>query len=259
MEKAIGVFDSGIGGLTVLKALRAHFPNEDFLYLGDTARVPYGNKSPETIRRYSEEIMDFLCRHDVKAIVIACNSASSQVPELSWKSIPIFSVIQPGAERAYTLSDEKKIGVIGTRTTIQSDVYKMALETFGPCDVIQVACPLFVPLVEESWTNDPITNLIVYRYLSVLLQHNIDTLVLGCTHYPLLRDSIQKVMGSRVHLVESGESVAEDMKRRLPDEFWNHSHQGQINLLATDAPGHLLSQARLILDEPLETCELALF
>lgn len=252
----IGVFDSGVGGLTVLKELRSQFPQENFLYLGDTARVPYGNKSPDTIRRYSEEIMNFLASQKVKAIVIACNSASSQVPESEWKSIPVFSVIQPGAQTAFKASASKKIGVIGTRTTIQSQVYKKALESLGPCEVYEQACPLFVPLVEEGWTEDPVTNLIVYRYLSGLVQNGIDALVLGCTHYPLLKKSIQKVLGMEVQLVESGQAVAEAMKRRLPENFWENSVSGALALKATDAPQHLLLHAQEILDSSLNRCDL---
>lgn len=253
---SIGVFDSGVGGLTVLKTLRTKFPSENFIYLGDTARVPYGNKSPETVRRYAEEIMDYFVRLEVKAIVIACNSASSQVPEMAWKNVPVFSVIQPGAKVAFEASTSKRIGVIGTRTTIQSQVYKNALQAYGPCEVYQQACPLFVPLVEEAWTEDPVTNLIVYRYLSVFLQHGIDTLVLGCTHYPLLKNSIQKVLGADVHLIESGEAVAEAMKTRLPEIFWHNTPHGELSLIATDSPGHLLSHARMILEEQLSSCKL---
>jgi glutamate racemase len=255
---AIGVFDSGVGGLTVLKTLRTQFPKEKFIYLGDTARVPYGNKSPETVRRYTEEVMDYLVSLEVKAIVIACNSASSQVPELMWKSVPVFSVIQPGAREAFAASPSKKIGIIGTRTTIQSQVYKKALESLGPCEVFQQACPLFVPLVEEAWTDDPVTNLIVYRYLSVFLQHQIDTLVLGCTHYPLLKKSIQKVLGSEVRLIESGEAVAEEMRQRLSKNFWQQNIiKGDLILTATDAPEHLFRQAQMILGGKITSCEIA--
>ena len=219
----IGVFDSGIGGLIVLKSLALAFPQENFLYVGDTARLPYGPKSPETIRRYSEQIMNYLVRQGVKAIVIACNSASSQVTELQWKGIPVYNVITPGALMAVKVTQNNQVGVLGTRATIQSHSYPRAIHNLNPeIQVHSQACPLFVPLAEEGWIDDPITNLIVYRYLHSLTQIGVDTVILACTHYPLLKSSIRKVFGSSVHLVDSGEAVSqvlvEDIKnsRVLP-------------------------------------------
>ncbi|MGZ5279028.1 MAG: glutamate racemase [Pseudobdellovibrionaceae bacterium] len=182
----IGVFDSGVGGLTVLKELAAHFPNEEFLYLGDTARLPYGTKSPETIRQYSEQILNFLTARKVDALIIACNTASSQVPEKEWLSLPVFNVIEPGAEFAVASSENKHIGVLGTRALVASGAYQKEILKLSPdAQVFAQSCPLFVPLAEEGWLEDPITNLIAYRYLHPLLESKIDTLILGCTHYPL--------------------------------------------------------------------------
>lgn len=213
-QSPIGVFDSGLGGLTVLKSLATQFPQENFLYLGDTARLPYGTKSPATIRKYSEQIMDFLAAHSVKAIVVACNSASSTLKESEWKGIPVYDVITPGAGLAVASSSTGRIGVLGTRATVASQVYDKKIKLLAPeAVVVSQACPLFVPLVEEGWTDDPVTNLIVYRYLQPLLVENIDTLVLGCTHYPLLSAVIKKIVGSGVTLLDSGSAVAEILKQ----------------------------------------------
>lgn len=208
-SRPIGVFDSGIGGLTVLKELALQFPQESFLYLGDTARLPYGSKSPSTIRKYSEQNIDFLRGQNVKAIVIACNSASTQVPEREFGGLPVYNVIGPGSERALEVSSGLRIGVLGTRATINSQAYTKQIHSLNPnAQVFDQACPLFVPLAEEGWDSDPVTNLIVFRYLGNLMQNQIDTLILGCTHYPILKNSIARVTGSSVELVDSGEAIA---------------------------------------------------
>lgn len=213
-ERPIGVFDSGIGGLTILKALMKAFPQENFVYLGDTARVPYGNKSPETIKKYSAQNMAFLKSKNVKAIVIACNTASSHFLENIFEGLPVYNVVSPGAWWALQKTENKNIGILGTRATIESQSYNKALHQLDEnVQAFGQACPLFVPLAEEGWDDDPITNLIVYRYVSPLLKHDIDTVILGCTHYPILANSIRKVVGSQVQLVESGEAVAEWMKK----------------------------------------------
>ena len=248
----IGVFDSGIGGLTVLKVLALEFPAHDFIYLGDTARLPYGTKSAATIRKYSEQIIENLIHQKVDAIVIACNSASSQVPEKSWNGIPVFNVIGPGSRLAVQKTISKRIGVLGTRATIASDIYAHRIQNLMPeAQVFSQSCPLFVPLVEEAWIEDPISNLIVYRYLQPLLQNNIDTLVLGCTHYPLLKSAIQRTCGSSVELIDSGSAIAEEMKSILPGESAKSGSEQKIKFLATDLSPHTQAWAEQVF-APLE-------
>ncbi len=212
-DRPIGVFDSGVGGLTVLKALKTRFPYESFVYLGDTARLPYGSKSPHTIRKYGEQVLDFLIRRDVKALVVACNSASTTLPEKEWNGLPLYTVILPGAQTALKYSTHKKIGIMGTRATIQSEAYQKALLKLNPeVELFASACPLLVPLAEEGWTEDPITNLVVFRYLSEFQRNHVDTVIMGCTHYPILKLAIGKVMGPQVHLVDSGEALADQLE-----------------------------------------------
>ncbi|MCE3009914.1 MAG: glutamate racemase [Proteobacteria bacterium] len=246
----IGVFDSGIGGLTVLKALALAFPEENFLYLGDTARLPYGSKSPQTIRLYSEQIMNFLLQHQVVAIVIACNSASSQVREDSYHSIPVYNVILPGAKAALKLSSSKVIGVLGTRATVQSGSYEKTLKSLDPnCEVFSQSCPLFVPLAEEGWIDDPVTNLIAFRYCQSLIAQQVDTVVLGCTHYPLLKSSLQKVFGSHVALVDSGEALVDILTQDFASGKLKKSSQKQrhIDILVTDFSAHFTHLAGQIM------------
>lgn len=257
--RPVGVFDSGIGGLTVLKELALQFPGENFLYLGDTARLPYGSKSPGTIRRYSEQNIEFLKNQDVKAIVIACNSASTQVSEKDFAGIPIYNVIEPGAARALSLSPALRIGVLGTRATIASGAYEKRLKLLEPkAQVFNQACPLFVPLAEEGWDNDPVTNLIVFRYLSPLMQNNIDVLIMGCTHYPILKNSISRVTGSSIELVDSGEAVAQWLAQDLQSGRVHPNIQAtevrSIKILTTDASTHFNEMALKIL-KPLKADE----
>jgi glutamate racemase len=206
---AIGVFDSGVGGLTVVAALRRRLPWESILYLGDTARLPYGSKSPATVTRYTRRNVDFLEQHGVKAVVVACNTASAlALPELAL-AVPVWGVIEPGAERAAAAS-AGRVGVIATEATVRSDAYPRALRRLRPeLEISSRACPLFVPLVEEGWHDDPITEQVASRYLAPLLAGGIDTLVLGCTHYPLLAPVLARVAGPDVRLVDSAEAVAE--------------------------------------------------
>lgn len=260
-SRPIGVFDSGIGGLTVLKELALQFPQESFLYLGDTARLPYGSKSPQTIRKYSEQNIEFLKNQNVKAIIIACNSASTQVPENEYAGLPIYNVIGPGAQRALEVSQSACIGVLGTRATINSQAYTKQIHSLNPkARVFDQACPLFVPLAEEGWDSDPVTNLIVFRYLSLLLQNPIDTLILGCTHYPILKNSIARVTGSSIELVDSGEAIAawleEDfiasrLLRRIDSE------PRKIIITTTDASAHFTDLAHRIL-KPVKAHEFSI-
>ena len=217
-ELPIGIFDSGIGGLTVVRQIHRVLPHEDLVYLGDTARVPYGTKSPGTVVRFACEDTQFLIQQNVKAVVVACNTVSAwALPTLERKfSVPIFGVIIPGAQAALKRSRNRRIGVIGTTTTIRSQAYNRAiLARDDSARVFARACPLLVPLVEEGWTDNKITQAILRTYLSPLLRSRIDTLVLGCTHYPLLKKVIRGVVGKEVALVDSAESCAQFLSERL--------------------------------------------
>jgi glutamate racemase len=212
-DRPIGLFDSGIGGLTVLRSLLAALPNESFVYLGDTARLPYGSKSSATIERYLLQNIAFLNKLNVKAIVVACNSASTVLVDghLSGSfQVPVYNVIEPGAKAALAASVSKRIGVLGTKATVSANSYATCLlrEKIPNTVVFQQACPLLVPLVEEGWVDDPLTNLVIHRYLSPLLSEKIDTLILGCTHYPALRGGIGRVAGSGITLIDSAEAIA---------------------------------------------------
>jgi glutamate racemase len=215
MKQSIGIFDSGLGGLTVLKVLSDRFPEESFCYLGDIARLPYGNKSPETIRRYGLQILSFLKEQNVKALIIACNSASTVfLGERDYDGIPLLNVIEPGAAAALKVSQDKRIAVLGTSATIRSHAYRDTLKSLAAdTQVIEKACPLLVPLVEEGLIGDPITELVAERYLADIKAALIKTIILGCTHYPVLKADLKKVLGPEVQLVESGEVLAEQLER----------------------------------------------
>lgn len=217
-SRPIGVFDSGIGGLTVVKELTRLLPNERIIYFGDTARVPYGNKSKETIIHYSLQIAYFLLKKKIKMLVVACNSASSvSLPTLKRHfHIPIIGVIEPGAKSAIRNSPNKQIGVIGTLGTISSNSYKKALKRIdSKVKIHQQACSLFVPLAEDGWNRSKIAQEISDEYLKKLSQKGIDTLILGCTHYPLLKEVIQRSVGSNVNLVDSGKETAKAVREIL--------------------------------------------
>lgn len=246
---AIGVFDSGIGGLTVVSALRRRLPAESIVYLGDTARLPYGSKSPDTVTQYTRKNLDFLLAQGVKAVVVACNTASAlALPSLAPR-VPTWGVVEPGARRAAAATGGR-VGVIGTESTVRSDAYARALARIAPdVEVISRPCPLFVPLVEEGWHDDPVTEEVARRYLAPLLERGIDTLVLGCTHYPLLRPLLQRVTGPSVTLVDSAESVAEEVARGL-DESGLAVAPGtssEHHIYVTDASSGFATFARRIL------------
>ncbi len=216
--QAIGIFDSGVGGLTVLREIFKAAPQEDTLYFGDTARVPYGTKSPETVTRYALEITDFLVRRDIKLLVVACNTASAAALGALKKKfpIPVVGVIEPGARRAAEVSKGGRIGVIGTAGTIRSSAYTRAIKKLRPdAEVLTRACPLFVPLAEEGWVDNEIARLTARTYLKELKDAGIDTLVLGCTHYPLLKPMIAETMGPGVALVDSAEETARTVQEIL--------------------------------------------
>lgn len=238
-DRPIGVFDSGLGGLTVLKTLLHEFPKENFVYIGDTARLPYGSKSAETIHKYVEQLGEALIKQKVKAMIVACNSASSVVlNRKEFEGLPLYNVIEPGAEEALKKTQSNRIGVIGTRTTIHQAAYPTTLKKLRPeVEVFQQACPLLVPLVEEGLEDDPITNLITYRYLSPVLQQNIDTLIMGCTHYPIMMPAIRKVTGNHVHLVDSAQAIAKVMHSDFQSGRLmktHHSKREFLKIFATD-------------------------
>jgi len=221
VDKPIGVFDSGIGGLTVVKEIIKLMPCENLVYFGDTARVPYGIKSKETIIKFSLENTLFLLQRDVKMIVVACNTSSSLALPVIRRhfKIPILGVIMPGAKEAVYASKNKKIGVIGTRATINSKAYEEEIKRLDSgIKVFSQACPMFVPIVEEGWVNDAVATKIIEKYLLPLKRKGIDTLILGCTHYPLLKNKIQAVMGQAVRLIDSAQQVATEVKQVLTQE-----------------------------------------
>jgi glutamate racemase len=256
---AIGVFDSGVGGLTVVSALRRRLPRESILYLGDTARLPYGSKSPDTVTRYTRRNIEFLSERGVKAVVVACNTASAlALPNLD-PGIPTWGVIEPGARRAAEVS-RGRVGVIATEATVRSDAYPRALRRLRPdLEILSRACPLFVPLVEEGWHDDPVTEEVARRYLAPLLEAQIDTLVLGCTHYPLLRPVLERVAGPGVTLVDSAEAVAEVVASGLAEQgLTGGSEHPSHHLCVTDAGESFQKLATRILggeDLPLEWVE----
>ena len=220
-KRPIGIFDSGVGGLTVLDKVSKLLPGENIIYFGDTARVPYGNKSKETITRFSKEIVKFLLKFNVKLIVVACNTVSSLSLEALRKvsKVPVIGVIKPGVREALKVSKNKRIGVIGTEATISSLSYKNEIKSNdAKVVVIQKACPLFVGLAESRWLGGDITERIAKRYLSSILAKRIDTLILGCTHYPLLKKAIKKVVGKKVKLIDSSVVTAKYVKAILEEE-----------------------------------------
>ena len=220
-NRPIGIFDSGVGGLTVVKEVMQQLPNEQIIYFGDTARVPYGSKSKETITKYSRQIIKFLLEKEVKAVIIACGTASSnslKTMRREFEALPIKGVVQPGAMAAVHTTNNNKIGIIGTESTIRSGAYKKLIQEQNPdIEVYSKACPLFVPLAEEGWVTGDIAKQTAGIYLKEILKQDIDTLVLGCTHYPLLIDCIQEVVGDQVKLVNPATETAAQLKRLLEE------------------------------------------
>lgn len=243
IKQAIGVFDSGIGGLTVVRQLVRLLPNENVIYLGDTARVPYGNKSPETVRQYARQSTNFLLSHDVKLIIVACNTVSAvaldSVEQMS--NVPVIGMISPGANGALKSSKNGRIGIIGTRATIQSQAYELELKKQSADREIwkiTQACPLFVPIAEEGWHKHPATRLIAEEYLSPLKHAGIDTLILGCTHYPMLYGMISTIM-PEVALIDSGKEsaiVAKDILTKNSLESNEQDNLSQLKCFVTDKP-----------------------
>ena len=241
----IGVFDSGVGGLTVVKEMMRALPEESIIYYGDTARVPYGSKSAETITAYSRQIARFLMSQEVKAIVVACNTASAYALDELEKEmdIPIIGVVKPGAKVAADATQNGKIGIIGTEATVGSKIYSRYINKIKPdAEVLGKACPLFVPLVEEGLLHDPVTDEIAMRYLSSLIDSGIDTLILGCTHYPLIRSTVGKIMGDKVTLVNPAYETARELRELLEEK----------NLLNTEKPALGVNQYQFFVSDAAE-------
>lgn len=221
----IGIFDSGVGGLTVYRALHERLPNERFVYLGDTARVPYGTKSLATVERYAVENSKFLEAHGIKLLVVACNTASALAMPAIRKAVrvPVIGVIEPGSRAAVEIATDKNIGVIATEATVNSRAYANAIAALGTtAEVIERACPLFVPLAEEGWANTEVARIVAKDYLSDFRTSSISALVLGCTHYPILRDVISETVGNEITLIDSGAATAADVESLLESKSLKH-------------------------------------
>ena len=256
----IGVFDSGIGGLTVVRELIRQLPNESIVYFGDTARVPYGPKSPDTVLRYSQEIAGYLEKQGIKTLVVACNTATAHaVPALQQDlGIPVIGVIDPGARAATRATKSGSIGVIGTQGTIKSRAYEVAIQKLMPDARLSVtACPLFVPLAEEGWLETEATLLVAQEYLTPLRDAHIDTLVLGCTHYPLLKRVIGTVVGRDVRLIDSAEETAAETARVLKQENLASAdpNGARYRFVASDAPETFLRIGQRFLGAAIERVE----
>jgi len=259
-HRPIGVFDSGVGGLTVLRALVERLPHESTVYLGDTARVPYGTKSAEVVTRYSLRNAELLLRQDVKLLVVACNTASAvALPALAARlQIPVLGVIDPGARAAAARTRSGKVGVIGTQGTVRSGAYQRALEAARPgVQVLSRACPLFVPLAEEGWTSGEVPRLVARRYLEEFAGAGVDTLVLGCTHYPLLKGVIAEVVGPGVELVDSAEATAVTVAALLAARGGEASPSAEPihRYFLTDVPERFADLAARFLGQPVQDVE----
>lgn len=253
----VGIFDSGIGGLTVLKELLAVLPDEATVYLGDTARVPYGIRSPETVTRYSFENTRFLSSIGIKLLVVACNTVSSVSIEAIRTSvdIPVIGVIEPGARAAVSATRNKKVGVIGTDATVRSTSYTRAINAVdGSVEVFNLACPLFVPLVEEGWTDGAVVELTAERYLRAIKDKGIDTLVLGCTHYPLLKGILSRIMGTEVSLIDSAVETAREIKSTLENLSLLRDRADGVRheFYVTDSPERFVAVGERFLGKPID-------
>ncbi len=255
---SIGVFDSGIGGLTVVKKIREKIPQAAVVYLGDTARVPYGTKSEETIKRFAREDAAFLIEKGVDLIVVACNTASSVALgylKREFMNMPIFGVVEPGVKMATEISEEKHIGIIGTIATIKSHAHKKALENRGITTVFEKACPLFVPLAEEGFTEGKIPELIAEHYLRDI-KNRVDTIILGCTHYPILMNVIRNVVGEDIRLIDPAKAVADEVYEFLKNtDSLPEEGRGSLDLYLTDIPPHYHSLLNIFLGFTPDTIE----
>lgn len=257
----VGVFDSGIGGLTVVREIERQLPHERIIYFGDTARVPYGPKSPETVQRYSREIADWLVGEGVKAIVVACNTATAHaLPMLrAYVALPVIGVVEPGARAAMRTTRSGVVGVIGTAGTIASGAYERAIHAIEPAArVVARACPLFVPLVEEGWIDREATRLIAREYLEPLAEAQVDTIVLGCTHYPLLAPMLAELTEPGVLLIDSAAETAAETRRTLIEHDLaapHHSHTPVHRFVASDDPDRFLRVGQRFLGSSIDRVE----
>ncbi|MBI5574402.1 MAG: glutamate racemase [Elusimicrobia bacterium] len=249
----IGIFDSGLGGLTVLKELIRILPSENIIYFGDTARVPYGTKSKNAVRNFSRQITKFLIRHDVKLILVACNTASAlalnDIKKIA-KKIPVVGVIKSGVRAAVSETVNKKIGIIGTSATIKSESYKSAIKRLGgKIKIIQQPCPLFVPLVEEGWIDSKITEDIAKIYLYPLKKAGCDVVILGCTHYPMIKKIIRQVVGKKIKLIDSAKEVSKDVKKILSNKglIRMAKSRGNLKFYVSDAPDKFSKLSKIFL------------
>jgi glutamate racemase len=267
-SRPIGVFDSGIGGLTVAREIIARLPRESIVYYGDTARVPYGPKSPDTVRRYSREIAGFLRAQDVKALVMACNTATAHALEVLREEhdIPVLGVIEPGARAAVRVAAGSEgssghIGVIGTSGTIASGAYERAIREIDPdARVSSRACPLLVPLIEEGWIDHPATRLIIHEYIQPLLRDDIDVLVLGCTHYPLLRNQLCREIGAGAVLIDSAAETATELARVLRENGIEAGDESpRHRFVASDDPLQFLQLGQRFLGDSIDRVEIHTF
>lgn len=254
---AIGIFDSGVGGLTVMQKLMERLPHENLVYLGDTARYPYGNKSAETVQRYSFENTEFLVDKGIKLLVVACNSASAVALDALQEryDVPVVGVIEPGARAAAARTRNGRVGVIGTEATIASGSYTRSLKKIRPgIEIYTRACPLFVPLAEEGWTDNAIARATVALYLGSLKKSGIDTLILGCTHYPLLKPAIGKFLGKKVTLVDSAEETAREVRETLgKNGSMRRRGRGSTSFFVTDVPDRFVKVGGRFLGERVES------
>jgi glutamate racemase len=259
-EAPIGVFDSGIGGLTVLKELLVHLSGESFVYFGDTARVPYGTKSGDTVRRFSRENVRLLLDRGVKSVVVACNTASAEALSMLQREfdVPIVGVIEPGVRAAVAASGSGRIGVIGTAATVRSGAYQAGIQVLRRgADVIAAPCPLFVPLAEEGWVDHPVTEMVAREYLREFQDFRVESLVLGCTHYPLLKGVISRVMGPGVELVDSAVETAREMKRVIHREaLAGGNGNGRFSVILSDTSPVFDQIARRFLGREIPDIEL---
>jgi glutamate racemase len=256
LDNPIGIFDSGIGGLTVVKQLIKHLPRENLVYFGDTARLPYGTKSDKLIKQYALENATFLQQYDIKFLVVACNSASSVALETleANLSVPVTGVITPGVHAAVKATSNKRIGVIGTTATINSDAYTKIIKQLDPSiQVYGQPCPLLVPLVEEGWIHDEITRLTIRKYLNPLLKQKIDSIILGCTHFPVLKKVISQEVGDHIILIDSGEETAKTVQSILNELNLSREKDsdGTVRFFVSDIPGKFDEIGTRFLGKPL--------
>ena len=258
--RSIGIFDSGIGGLTVVRALRKLLPGEDLVYLGDTGRYPYGTKSADVVRRYSFENTEFLIDKGIKLLVVACNTSTAMAIDAlqARYDVPVVGVIEPGAAAAARQTRNRKIGVIATEGTIRSGEYTRALRRVRPdLEIYTRACPLFVPLAEEGWVDNEVAQLAAQSYLGSLAQSGIDTLILGCTHYPLLRNVIRETVGRGVRLIDSGVVTAAVVQRVLRErDLLRQARNGSGSYFVTDAPERFMKVGARFLGTPVDAVQI---